>query len=143
MQTPHELETQIKNTIKQLAELTDKTKASAFFKNYLTIMSRFHKYSMHNQMLILIHALSMKINPTKLMGFQQWNSFERKVKRGQKGIAILIPIISKYDKFLHRLKRNPDTRLYFCDTCKKYYGDNFTTELITNLKSCLFLSNKK
>ncbi len=135
MPTPQELETQIKNTIKQLAELTDKTKTSEFFRHYLNIMSKFHQYSSHNQLLILIQTLRIKITPTKLMGFRQWQHIERHVTKNQKGIAILVPIISTYDNHLHKLIHNHTTNLYYCTKCSKYYGTQNITKLASGFKA--------
>ena len=53
------------------------------YRNYLTTMSRFHRYSLNNVM--LIHA--QRPNATLVAGFSKWkNSFGRHVKKGEKGI---------------------------------------------------------
>ena len=58
------------------------------YRNYLTTMSRFHKYSLNNVM--LIHA--QRPDATLVAGFSKWkNSFGRHVKKGEKGIQILAP----------------------------------------------------
>ena len=58
------------------------------YRNYLTTMSRFHRYSLNNVM--LIHA--QRPNATLVAGFSKWkNSFGRHVKKGEKGIQILAP----------------------------------------------------
>lgn len=52
------------------------------YRNYLTTMSRFHRYSLNNVM--LIHA--QKPDATLVAGFNKWkNSFGRHVKKGKKG----------------------------------------------------------
>ena len=58
------------------------------FQRYLQTMSRFHKYSVNNTMLIYMQ----KPDATYVAGFNAWrDKFERHVKRGEKGIQILAP----------------------------------------------------
>ena len=67
-------------------------------------MSRFHRYSVNNVM--LIH--SQKPNATRVAGFNKWrDDFGRHVKRGEKGIQIIAPIF--YKKKIEEMKRDPDT----------------------------------
>ena len=56
---------------------------------YLTAMGRFHNYSFGN---ILEIARQMP-TATRVAGLWAWNQLERKVKKGQKGIRILAPMI--------------------------------------------------
>ena len=58
------------------------------YKNYLKTMSKFHKYSVNNSMLILMQYPSASI----ITGASKWkNEFNRTIKRGAKAIKILIP----------------------------------------------------
>ena len=58
------------------------------YRNYLTTMSRFHRYSLNNVM--LIHA--QKPDATLVAGFNKWkNSFGRHVKKGEKGFRYWLP----------------------------------------------------
>jgi antirestriction protein ArdC len=61
------------------------------FKEYLKVVSKFHKYSFGNQMLI-----SMQ-NPaaSHVAGFKTWQSLGRQVRKGSKAIYILAPCKSK------------------------------------------------
>lgn len=59
--------------------------------NYLSAMSRFHRYSWNNA--LLIHA--QRPNATRVAGFHTWHDLDRSVRKGEKGIAILAPIIVK------------------------------------------------
>ena len=62
------------------------------YRNYLTTMSRFHRYSLNNVM--LIHA--QKPDATLVAGFNKWkNSFGRHVKKGEKGIQIEVYPMSR------------------------------------------------
>lgn len=74
-----ELSQKIKTGISELYE-------SEKYKNHLNVMSKFHNYSVRNQLLIRLQ------NPTAslVMGYKQWqNNFERNVKKGERGIEIL------------------------------------------------------
>jgi antirestriction protein ArdC len=56
---------------------------------YLAAMSRFHRYSLHNVMLIALQ----KPTATHVAGFHTWNKLGRHVRKGEKGIFILAPIV--------------------------------------------------
>ena len=76
------------------------------YRNYLTTMSRFHRYSLNNVM--LIHA--QKPDATLVAGFNKWkNSFGRHVRKGEKGIQILAPTPYKIKQ--EEQKLDPDTKL--------------------------------
>ena len=76
-----EITDSIENGIKELF-------ASDKYKQYLQTMSRFHRYSVNNQMLIFMQ----KPDASLVAGFNKWkDSFGRNVKRGEKGIKIIAP----------------------------------------------------
>lgn len=80
------------------------------YKNYLNTMSKFHKYSFKNLMLI-----SMQ-NPeaTLVAGFKAWQkNFDRHVKRGEEGIRILAP--TQYKKKKKQKKLSPETNEVMLD----------------------------
>ena len=80
------------------------------YRNYLTTMSRFHRYSLNNVM--LIHT--QKPDATLVAGFNKWkNSFGRHVKKGEKGIQILAPTPYKIKQ--EEQKLDPDTKLPLLD----------------------------
>jgi antirestriction protein ArdC len=58
---------------------------------YLKAIGRFHRYSLHNVMLIA----SQKPNASYVAGFRTWNDLGRFVKKGEKGILILAPIVRR------------------------------------------------
>lgn len=73
-------------------------------------MSRFHRYSLNN--IMLIHA--QRPDATLVAGFNKWkNSFGRHVKRGEKGIQILAPTPYKIKQ--EEQKLDPDTKLPLLD----------------------------
>jgi len=93
----------IETGIKELFE-SDK------YKNYLQTMSRFHRYSVNNQMLIYMQ----KPDATLVAGFNKWHDqFERNVKKGEKGIKIIAP--TPFKKKIEETKLDPDTKLPILD----------------------------
>lgn len=58
---------------------------------YLNAMARFHYYSFGNILLIA----TQKQDATHVAGIYAWNQLGRRVKRGEKGIMILAPMIGK------------------------------------------------
>lgn len=57
----------------------------------LKTMARFHRYSFHNVCLIA----SQRPDATRVAGFHTWRSMGRFVRKGEKGIVILAPIIGR------------------------------------------------
>lgn len=55
---------------------------------WLKTMSRFHNYSLNNQMLIAWQ----RPDATHVAGFHAWKKFNRLVNKGEKGIMILAPV---------------------------------------------------
>ena len=58
---------------------------------YLKAIGRFHRYSLHNVLLIALQ----KPNASYVAGFRTWNELGRFVKKGEKGILILAPIVRR------------------------------------------------
>jgi hypothetical protein len=56
---------------------------------YLTAMGRFHNYSFGN----ILEIARQKPDATRVAGLYAWNQFGRKVKKGERGIRILAPVI--------------------------------------------------
>ena len=93
----------IEKGIKELFE-SDK------YKEYLATMSRFHRYSVNNQMLIYMQ----KPSATLVAGFNKWHDqFGRNVKKGEKGIKIIAP--TPFKKKVEETKLDPDTKLPMLD----------------------------
>jgi hypothetical protein len=99
-----EITASIETGIKELFE-SDK------YRQYLTTMSRFHKYSVNNTMLIYLQ----KPDATVVAGFNKWkDQFSRNVKKGERGIKIIAP--TPYKKMIEQDKLDPDTKLPMRDT---------------------------
>jgi len=58
---------------------------------YLKAIGRFHRYSLHNVLLIA----SQKPDASYVAGFRTWNELGRFVKQGEKGIMILAPVVRR------------------------------------------------
>jgi hypothetical protein len=56
---------------------------------YLTAMGRFHNYSFGN----ILEIARQKPSATRVAGLYAWNQLGRKVKKGERGIRILAPMI--------------------------------------------------
>ena len=56
---------------------------------YLAMMGRFHRYSLGNQLLISFQ----RPDATRVAGYRTWIQLGRRVKRGEKAIRILAPIV--------------------------------------------------
>lgn len=82
-------------TDERLAALTEKLEhgiqelyASGRYAAYLSAISKFHRYSFSNALLILLQCPTA----SRVAGFHTWKKeFGRQVKRGEKGIQILAP----------------------------------------------------
>ncbi len=80
------------------------------YRQYLSTMSRFHKYSLNNVM--LIH--SQRPDATLVAGFNKWkNQFGRHVKKGERGIQILAPV--PFKKKVDEVKLDPHTKAPILD----------------------------
>lgn len=73
------------------------------YKKYLDTMSRFHDYSINNQLLIGMQ----RPDATLVAGFTAWRDrFHRTVKRGEKGITIISPAPYKVKREIEKV--DPD-----------------------------------
>ena len=74
------------------------------YAEYLRTMSRFHKYSVNNTMLIYMQ----KPDATLVAGFNKWrDQFGRHVMKDEKGINIIA--LTPFKKKIEQEKRDPDT----------------------------------
>lgn len=60
-------------------------------REYLNAMARFHRYSWTNTVLIY----NQRPTATRVAGYHTWRDLGRSVRRGEKGIVIYAPIITK------------------------------------------------
>ena len=96
-----EIREQIKDQTKEptkmdrvLKQLEDGVKAvfdSEKYKDYLKFMSKFHNYSINNQILIY----SQMPTATLVAGYDSWKNKHRFVRKGEKSIQIIAPCVYK------------------------------------------------
>lgn len=77
-----------------LSRLEDEVLAlrqSPAWARYLAAQARFHRYSARNVLLISMQAPEA----TSVAGYSTWKSLGRQVKRGERGISILAPLVGR------------------------------------------------
>jgi len=85
-----DVKAKITEHIQELAEATDAARMSAEMVRYLDTCAKFHKYSLFN----VFQILMTRPDATSVAGFKKWQSLGRFVRKGERGIPILAPIIS-------------------------------------------------
>ena len=78
----------IAENVKHLIEQLEQGKSEALMA-YLNAMAHFHNYSFGN----ILSIAHYRPDATHVAGIRKWNEFGRYVKKGQKGIPILVPMI--------------------------------------------------
>ena len=110
----------IENSIQSLFE-------SGAYQRYLSTMSRFHRYSVNNQILIYMQ----KPDATLVAGFNAWkDKFGRHVKKGEKGIQILAPTATM--KKIRETKFDPDTGAPLLDEKGNVITEEKTVRTVSN-----------
>ena len=77
-------------SLQQLAALLEQGRSERL-TSLLQTMARFHRYSLHNVCLIM----AQRPTATRVAGFHAWRTLGRFVRKGEKGIAILAPIVKR------------------------------------------------
>lgn len=90
METKPDNKAIIEQGIKTLSEQLAQGNSEALTA-YLSTMSRFHNYSFGNVMAIAMQ----RPDAVRVAGFHTWKSLGRNVKRGEKAIRILAPLIGR------------------------------------------------
>lgn len=97
---------------------------SESYAQYLQTMSRFHHYSVNNQ--VLIHM--QKPDATLVAGFNKWkNQFGRNVIKGEHGIKIIAP--TPFKKKIEQEKLDLDTQLPMLDADGKIITEEKTIQI--------------
>ena len=77
--------------IDQLTEGIANLTSSEQWQDYLNFQSRFHRYSFGNVLLIALQ----RPDATRVAGFNAWKKSNRFVRKGEKAIWILAPMVYK------------------------------------------------
>lgn len=87
---------------------------SAVLKRYLAVMSRFRRYSWSNVLLIYTQFPQA----THVGGFHFWLKLGRHVRKGEKGIAILAPMVGRKRRSNdEQLEEDAQTRVFGFKAC--------------------------
>src|SRR4029077_20951551 len=92
--------------ITRLMDAVERGQSDAL-KTYLSVMSRFHKYSWGNCLLIY----GQRPDATHVAGFHAWLKLRRFVRKGEKGIVILAPMVG-HKKSDDALTEDEQTRMF-------------------------------
>jgi len=92
--------------ISRLMDALERGQSDAL-KLYLAVMSRFHKYSWGNCLMIY----SQRPDATHVAGFHAWLRMRRCVRKGEKGIVILAPMVGR-KKSGDEISEDAQTRLF-------------------------------
>jgi antirestriction protein ArdC len=98
----------IDEALAKLASDLEQGKSEALTR-YLAVMAKFHHYSFGNIMLIL----SQRPDATHVAGFRTWLSMKRWVKKGEKGIVIIAPMLLKKREGEGTLEGEPERIVRF------------------------------
>ena len=81
----------IKEYHNKLVEGVKEVMESEDFREFISFSTKFHQYSFGNTLMIWIQ----RRGATYVAGMKRWNTLGRRVKKGEKGIAIFAPLIKK------------------------------------------------
>ena len=81
----------------QLMSAVDALVDGPAWRRMLEVAARFHRYSPNNVLLISLQ----RPDATRVAGYQTWRELGRQVRKGETGIAILAPVVSR--------RSDPDT----------------------------------
>ncbi|MCY7273044.1 MAG: ssDNA-binding domain-containing protein, partial [Phormidesmis sp. CAN_BIN44] len=84
----------VKASLDRLEKGIEELLQSGKWQDYLRMQSRFHTYSYRNVVLILLQSPEA----VQVAGFNAWKGLNRFVKKGEKGIGILAPLIRKSEE---------------------------------------------
>ena len=110
--TPEERNERVQSALDKIEDGVSKVFTSENYLNYLKCMSKFHNYSYGNTLLIL----AQKKDASIVAGFNAWKSFNRTVKKGEKGISILAP--ANYKRIVEREVKDADGKAVLDDKGK-------------------------
>ena len=92
------------DVMKELEEGVTNLFESNTYKNYLDVMSKFYNYSFNNNLLIAMQ----RPDATRIASYTAWKEeFGRNVKKGEKGINIIAPVMTK--ELMEKQKNDPKT----------------------------------
>ena len=85
---PNQRADRVAEALSRLDQAVSAIHDSDAFRRYLDVQARFHRYSYGNVLL----TLSARPTATRVAGYRAWQSLGRQVRRGERGIKILVPM---------------------------------------------------
>jgi len=79
----------------QLQDSLQELVTSEDWQRALAVAARFHDYSFANTRLIWAQSLARGFTPSRVAGYRAWQELGRHVRRGERGLQILAPVIRK------------------------------------------------
>jgi antirestriction protein ArdC len=90
MNKTEELKAEMAAQVRNIIDAADDTRRSAAFQTWLKCAARFHRYSAGNVFLIVLQ----RPDASRVAGYKKWQQLGRQVRRGEKGIGILAPVLT-------------------------------------------------
>jgi antirestriction protein ArdC len=84
-------ETRYEKQRRLIAESVEQLQSEEGFKAWVKMRASFRSYSLHNTLLIALQYPEA----TRVAGIKTWNKLGRRVRKGEKGIGIIAPIVGK------------------------------------------------
>lgn len=88
----HERKDRVAEALTRLDDAIGAIHTSEAFRRYLDLQARFHRYSSGNVLLIL----AQRPDATQVAGYRAWQRLGRQVRRGERGITILVPMPTRF-----------------------------------------------
>lgn len=79
----------------QLQDSLQELVTSEDWQRALTVAARFHDYSFANTRLIWAQSIARGSTPSRVAGYRAWQKLGRNVRKGERGLQILAPVIRK------------------------------------------------
>jgi antirestriction protein ArdC len=91
VQTTEAVTARREDLLQRLAHQSETLRSSEGWRRWLTFAAKFRTYSLQNQLLIQ----SQHPTASFVAGYRTWQSLGRQVKKGERGIAILAPMLRR------------------------------------------------
>jgi len=92
-----------KGLLKQLKQGVQAVFSSERYKDFLKAYAKFHHYSVGNTIMVL----SQKPDANRVASFSTWKSLGRHIRKGEKGIKILVPTPYKFERQVDSTDEEP------------------------------------
>jgi DNA primase len=79
----------------QLQDSLQELVTSEDWQRALAVAARFHDYSFANTRLIWAQSIARGFTPSRVAGYRAWQELGRHVRKGERGLQILAPVIRK------------------------------------------------